>query len=102
MYDPYVSNIPATPQFAFGFGLTYTTFNYSALAARAVPGNASAPVEVSFSLKNSGSRDGVEVAQVYVQDPPSWQFGQVLVRPWKRLAAFVRVSLRPGETKAVR
>ena len=100
IYDPYVSNVPASPQFYFGFGLSYTTFSYSGVSVTTT-GAKDTPVRVRFTVANTGSVEGEEVAQVYVVDPPSWQFGQILVRPWKRLAAFTRVKLAPGAKQTV-
>jgi beta-glucosidase len=77
------------PLFAFGHGLSYTTFAYSALKA---DGGART---VSFSVKNTGQRAGVEVAQVYVMLPSS------AGEPFKRLVAWERVPLKAGESKAV-
>jgi beta-glucosidase len=90
------------PLFAFGHGLSYTTFRYSNLkvtpaAARASNGAASAPLyEVSFDVTNTGRREGADVAQVYVGDTHS-----KVARPLKELKGFAKVSLRPGETRRV-
>ena len=90
------------PLFPFGFGLSYTTFKYSNLtikpAPRTVTGtDASGPLyEVSFEVKNTGSREGADVAQVYVGDTHAR-----VARPAKELKGFVKVSLRPGETRRV-
>jgi beta-glucosidase len=76
--------------FPFGHGLSYTTYAYSAL--KVTPGkNAS----VSFTLTNSGSRAGAEIAEVYAALPES------AGEPPKRLVGWSRVKLNPGETKAV-
>jgi beta-glucosidase len=77
------------PLFPFGYGLSYTTFTYSALQA---DGDAHT---VSFSVKNAGKRAGTEVAQVYVMLPSA------AGEPFKRLAAWERVTLKPGESKLV-
>jgi beta-glucosidase len=81
------------PLFPFGAGLSYTTFKYSNLSIK--PG-ASGTYEVSFEVKNTGSREGADVAQVYV-GPGSAK----VPRPVKELKGFSKVSLRPGETKRV-
>ena len=78
------------PLFPFGFGLSYTTYSYSEL--KTTPGK---ELKVSFSVTNTGTRAGEEVAQVYVGLPPS------AVEPFKRLAAWEKIHLTPGETKAV-
>lgn len=83
------------PLFAFGSGLSYTTFKYSNLTIK--PVGASDPrYEVSFDVKNTGSREGADVAQVYVGPPQA-----SVPRPAKELKGFAKVSLRPGETKRV-
>jgi beta-glucosidase len=78
------------PLFPFGFGLSYTTFSYSQL--KATPGN---PVQVSFTVKNTGPRAGAEVAQVYVGLPASAN------EPPKRLVAWEKVQLDPGQSRTV-
>jgi beta-glucosidase len=79
----------------FGFGLSYTTFDYSNLEVSASIARGE-PMMVSFDLTNSGSVEAQETAQVYVQDVES-----SLSRPMKELKAFDKVSLAPGETRRV-
>jgi beta-glucosidase len=84
------------PEFPFGFGLSYTTFEYSNL--KLVPGqDTNGPVVTAeFDIANTGARAGAEVAELYIhQDHPS------LSRPLKELKGFTKVSLKPGETKTV-
>ncbi|OPA81015.1 glycosyl hydrolase [Paenibacillus selenitireducens] len=81
------------PQFAFGHGLSYTSFAYSDLKV-AQQGN---QVHVSCMVENTGDRFGKEVVQLYVHDEEcKW------VRPEKELKAFAKVALQPGEKKEVR
>ena len=82
------------PQFPFGFGLSYTTFNYSDLRIAPLGKDAGAVMEVFFQVENSGDREGAEIAEVYVSDP---QDG--LPRPLKELKGFAKIKLRPGEKK---
>jgi len=76
--------------FPFGFGLSYTTFAYSGLSVK--PGESST---VSFTVKNSGKRPGIETAQVYASLPDS------AGEPPKRLVGWTKVELGPGESKQV-
>jgi beta-glucosidase len=76
--------------FPFGFGLSYTTFGYSDLTV--APGQS---VEVSFTLANTGGRDGAEVAEVYAALPANAE------EPPKRLVGFAKVKLSPGEKRTV-
>jgi beta-glucosidase len=83
------------PLFPFGFGLSYTTFNFSNLQ---VPAKAAAgsTVSVSFDVTNTGSKEGAEVAQLYLSDPSA-----KVSRPERELKGFEKVRLAPGETKHV-
>jgi len=78
------------PQFPFGFGLSYTKFEFGQLSVKATQDG----YEVSFNVKNTGARAGAEVAEVYVSEKHPR-----LPRPPKELKAFARVELKPGETR---
>ncbi|MCI9111356.1 MAG: glycosyl hydrolase [Eubacterium sp.] len=82
--------------FPFGYGLSYTTFEYSDIKLSASEIKDTDTVEVSFKIKNTGSVDGAEIAQVYVADKDSTIF-----RPEKELRAFTKVFLKAGEEKEV-
>jgi beta-glucosidase len=85
-----------TPGFAFGYGLSYTTFDYSDLKidkSRARTGDA---VQLSFTLTNTGALPGAEVAQLYLS---SGQTDPVLPMPEKQLRGFEKVFLKPGESR---
>ncbi len=84
------------PAFPFGFGLSYTTFSYSAprLSSPTMPKTGS--VQVSVSITNTGNRDAYEVAQLYIHDPVAR-----VSRPVKELKGFQRIHLNAGETKEV-
>ncbi|MEV0235008.1 glycoside hydrolase family 3 C-terminal domain-containing protein [Nonomuraea sp. NPDC050786] len=81
------------PLFPFGHGLSYTRFDYGGLSVRAASGGLS----VSFTVTNTGRREGTEVAQVYL-GPPS---PPPVPMPPRALAGFARVRLRPGERRRV-
>ncbi|HTB63868.1 MAG TPA: glycoside hydrolase family 3 C-terminal domain-containing protein [Opitutales bacterium] len=84
------------PLFPFGYGLSYTTFQYSNL--KITPGDPASGVlaTAQFEITNTGTRDGAEVAQLYIhQDKPT------LERPEKELKGFQKIALKAGETKMV-
>ena len=83
-YD--TANVPV--RYPFGHGLSYTAFSYSDLQA--------SPQQVTFTLTNTGTRDGAEIAQVYVSCP-----GSRIHRPHKELKGFAKVFLKAGESKVV-
>ena len=92
--DDYV-DLTGAPAFPFGFGLSYTTFEYDSL--RIEPGVLSGgEVTVTFRLRNTGSRAGDDVPQLYVRDPVA-----SVARPVLALKGFTRVRLAPGEARTV-
>ena len=87
------------PLFPFGYGLSYTTFSYSNLRVKSVNAGATGGVpgplyDVAFDVRNSGVREGADVAQVYIAETHA-----KVPRPTKELKGFVRIVLKPGETK---
>jgi beta-glucosidase len=93
--DRYVDN-DGKPLFPFGFGLSYTTFNYDHLSVKPpVTGNKE-DIEVSVDVTNSGSREGDEVAQLYMRE----DVGSVET-PSRSLEGFSRIHLKPQETKTI-
>jgi beta-glucosidase len=85
-----------TPQFAFGYGLSYTTFSYSNLSISPQTAPAGHVFEVSVDVTNTGSYTGDEVVQLYLTDIESSVY-----MPEKQLKGFKRISLQPAETRTV-
>ena len=89
-------DVPVTPRYPFGYGLSYTTFAYRDLklgAARIGPRDT---LRVSVTVANTGTREGTEVVQLYVRD----EVGST-TRPVRELKGFRRVTLKPGESRTV-
>ena len=85
-----------TPMYAFGHGLSYTSYEYSDAGTDSFVYSPGDKVKVSFSVKNTGTRDGDEISQVYVS-----QINPSSERPVKELKGFARTSLKSGESKVV-
>jgi beta-glucosidase len=92
---PYADMDPQ-PLYPFGFGLTYTKFEYSDLRVREKTIGPGGTVHLAISLRNAGERKGVEVVQLYVRDVLS-----SVTTPVKQLRGFRRVALQPGEKSDV-
>jgi beta-xylosidase len=90
------SVVDPTPLFAFGHGLSYTTFEYADLELSAGEVPTDGEVRVSCTVRNTGPVAGTEVVQLYLGDPVA-----TVVRPVKWLAGFARASLAPGEAARV-
>lgn len=86
----------STPLFPFGYGLSYTTFEYSDLRLSSDTYGADDEISLTFNLRNSGGCDGTEVVQVYVRD----LVGSI-TRPVRELKGFRRIFLRSGESQEV-
>jgi beta-glucosidase len=84
------------PQFEFGSGLSYTTFEYSGLAATPADGPLTAPIDVSVTVRNTGSQAGAEVVQLYLS-----QKSASVTPPVKRLKRFIKISLNAGEGRVI-
>jgi beta-glucosidase len=95
-YTSKYTDLPVTPLFPFGHGLSYTTFGYSDLRLSAPRITPSGSLRVSVTATNTGTRDGAEVVQLYVHDEVA-----SVTRPVRALAGFRRVSLKPGEARTV-
>nr|WP_315146981.1 beta-glucosidase BglX [uncultured Flavobacterium sp.] len=90
------SDVENTPQFPFGFGLSYTTFDYKNLKMNKTAFAKGEAVKVTVEVTNSGNYDGKEVVQLYLQDVAA-----SLARPVKELKGFELIELKKGETKTV-
>lgn len=95
-YTSYYMDLENTPLYPFGFGLSYTTFEYSNLTLDKKEIKKNESLKISVDVKNTGSREGKEVVQLYIRD----LVGSV-TRPVKELKDFTKISLKPGETKHV-
>ena len=84
------------PQFAFGYGLSYTTFEYGKITTEKKMYTPDESIKVTFTLKNSGRAYGAEAVQVYASQPKA-----SVLRPEKELKAFKKVFLKAGETQTV-
>jgi len=84
------------PLYPFGYGLSYTTFDYSNLKLSSDQLNSDGSIQVSVDVTNSGDYDGKEVVQLYIRD----LVGSV-TRPVKELKGFQKVAIKKGETKTV-
>ena len=89
-------DVPWTPQFPFGHGLSYTKFKITNLKLSAVQMGRTGSLTVTAEVQNVGKRSGDEVVQLYIRDVTS-----SVTRPVKELKGFQRVTLQPGETKRV-
>ena len=89
-------DLPWTPLWSFGHGLSYTTFRYANLRLDAPSAPARQSVRVSVDVANTGTRAGDEIVQLYLRDDAA-----SVARPVRELKGFRRVTLRPGETRTV-
>jgi beta-glucosidase len=86
-----------SPEFHFGFGLSYTTFEYKNLQLSATKLSGNQPLDITVDVTNTGKREGKEVVQLYTSDLLA-----SLTPDMKRLRRFEKISLQPGETKTVK
>lgn len=89
-------DLPLTPLFPFGYGLSYTTFAYDNLRLSAPSVRAGDSVRVTVRVQNTGSRTGEEVVQLYIRDDVA-----SITRPVRELRGFKKIALVPGETRLV-
>ena len=98
-YVKYVScyiDVVNAPLYPFGYGLSYTTYDYSDVSLSAAEMAQDGTVEASVTVTNTGERDGRETVQLYIHDVVS-----TMTRPAKELRGFQQVDLKAGETKTV-
>ena len=88
--------MPNDPLFPFGYGLSYTTFEYSPMTLSSNSMTASGSIKASVTVTNTGSREGAEVVQLYIRD----MVGSI-ARPVQELKGFERINLKPGESRTV-
>lgn len=96
-HQGFYQDIPSTPLYEFGHGLSYTTFAYGDLTADKTDISATDKITVAVPVTNTGAREGEETLLWFVADPYS-----TITRPVKELRHFEKISLKPGETAIVR
>jgi beta-glucosidase len=89
-------DVANTPQYSFGYGLSYTTFAFSNVRLSSTSINSHGSVTVRADIKNTGTVAGTDVAQLYIHDKVA-----SIVQPVKKLSGFQRVTVPPGQTKTV-
>jgi beta-glucosidase len=94
VFHSHYQDVSNAPLYEFGYGLSYTTFEYSNLKLSSNSLSEDGEIKVSFTLKNTGKYEGKEVAQLYIRDLVA-----SIVRPVKELKGFEMVNLKPGESK---
>lgn len=90
------SDVKSSPLFPFGYGLSYTTFDYSDITLSATEAKVGEPVTAKVTVTNSGKMAADEVVQLYIRD-----MAAMPVRPMKELRGFERIHLEPGESRDV-
>ena len=91
-----------TPQYAFGYGLSYTTFEYGNLTVTPASAAADTPILASVAVTNTGARAGTEIAQLYLSVHfASSDARQIVPLPVKQLRGFQRITLAPGQSGTV-
>jgi len=88
---------PNTPMYAFGYGLSYTSFGYSDLKLDSTSINQNGEAVLSFRLTNTGKVTGEEVVQLYIHDEVA-----SVARPLKQLKGFQKLALKPGESRELK
>jgi beta-glucosidase len=86
----------AAPLYPFGYGLSYTSFEYADLQMTPEQVDAAGTIRVTLTVTNTGTRAGDEVVQLYVSDPIA-----IVTRPVKALKGFIRLTLQPQERKTI-
>jgi beta-glucosidase len=89
-------DVPNDPLFPFGYGLSYTTFEYSPMTLSSDAMTTSGKITASVNVTNTGAVEGTEVVQFYIRD----MVGSI-ARPVQELKGFERISLKPGESRTV-
>ena len=89
-------DMSASPLYEFGYGLSYTTFEYSNLRITPKQTGPAGNVKVNVDIQNTGSREGSEVVQLYINDVIS-----SVTTPVEELRGFEKLTLMPGETRTV-
>ena len=98
-YRPFASNyidVPNEPLYPFGYGLSYTDYEYGDVTLSSVEMSSTGRITVSVAVTNTGSRDGEEIVQLYLRD-----MVRSITPPVKELKDYRRVALKAGETKTV-
>lgn len=90
-------DLPNSPRFPFGYGLSYTRFNYGDIALSKTTLRPGQTLEIKITITDTGNYDGEETAQLYIRDRVA-----SVVRPVKELKAFKKVFLKKGESREVR
>ena len=89
-------DVPNDPLFPFGYGLSYTTFEYSPMTLSSNTMTANGSIQATVTVTNTGSCEGSEVVQLYIRD----MVGSI-ARPVQELKGFERINLKPGESRTV-